>query len=77
MGPTRGVLARGRGVPMTRRICAWCKTDLGPATFDAGGRTHTICDECAAKMLADCGLEPARVLRYAHTRIRSNDDDGS
>ena len=30
-----------------RRVCAWCKRDLGPApTLKAGEVTHGICPKC-------------------------------
>ncbi len=34
--------------PTGRRICAWCKKDLGPA--ESEGDTHGICEECLAKV---------------------------
>lgn len=32
-----------------RRVCAWCKLEMGMVEFDwepPGGITHGICDEC-------------------------------
>lgn len=34
-----------------RRICAWCKKDLGH--FEGDVDTHGICPECKEKMIAD------------------------
>jgi len=31
-----------------RRVCAWCKKDLGE--FDGKGTSHGICPECKKKM---------------------------
>lgn len=39
--------------PKGRRICAWCKKDLGPAETERD--THGMCEECLAKTLADMG----------------------
>jgi len=36
-----------------KRVCAWCKKDLGVADYtssEPGEITHTICEECEAKM---------------------------
>jgi len=38
-----------------RRICAWCKKDMGISLLDNpvlnGDITHTICSECSDRML--------------------------
>lgn len=34
-----------------RRICSWCKKDLGQFTGDKD--SHGICPECKEKMMAD------------------------
>ena len=33
--------------PKGRRICAWCKADMGPAQTELN--THGICDKCQEK----------------------------
>ncbi len=42
-----------------KRICAWCKKDMGTIEGDCGDEalnvTHGICDECAEKMRKDIG----------------------
>lgn len=35
-----------------RKICAWCKTDLGPIGPEFTGDTHGICPDCQAAQLA-------------------------
>lgn len=35
-----------------RKICAWCKTDLGPIGPEFNGNTHGICPDCQAAQLA-------------------------
>ncbi len=37
--------------PKGRRICAWCKKDLGPAETEED--THGMCEECLAKFLKE------------------------
>lgn len=40
-----------------RRVCAWCKKDLGEAVgLTAGKVTHTVCPTCKAAALADTNL---------------------
>ena len=38
-----------------KRVCAWCKKDMGVAKgqFPQGDTTHGICPECAEKMKSD------------------------
>lgn len=33
--------------PKGRRICSWCKKDMGPVETEMD--SHTICEECRAK----------------------------
>jgi len=40
--------------PKGRRICAWCKKDLGPAETEKN--SHGICEECLAKVSEE--IEP-------------------
>ncbi|MBI4085960.1 MAG: hypothetical protein HY433_01805 [Candidatus Liptonbacteria bacterium] len=40
----------GTETPKGRRICAWCKKDLGPAETEED--THGMCDECKTKAFA-------------------------
>jgi len=35
-----------------RKVCAWCKKDLGPFD-DQPGDSHGICDKCAEEQLKD------------------------
>ena len=34
-----------------RRICAWCKKDLGALNYSSDKDSHGICPECAKKAL--------------------------
>lgn len=34
-----------------KRICAWCKRELSPASGDEGQITHGICDSCSVEFL--------------------------
>lgn len=34
-----------------RRVCAWCKRDLGPAGPDFTGDTHGMCETCRDTVL--------------------------
>ena len=36
-----------------RRICAWCKKDMGEFNGATGGDTHGICSDCLEKQMAD------------------------
>ncbi len=35
--------------PKSRRICAWCKKDMGPSATERD--SHGICESCAAEQL--------------------------
>ena len=37
--------------PQGRRVCAWCKKDMGPA--DTEQDTHGICEDCATKFFKE------------------------
>jgi len=34
-----------------RRICAWCKKDMGE--YEGQGNTHSICPDCEKQVYAD------------------------
>ncbi len=44
-----------------RRVCAWCKLDMGIAPGEDGKVTHCICETCEAKFFAE--LDPQVQLR--------------
>ena len=33
-----------------KRICAWCRKDMGKSKDDEEGETHGICPECKKKL---------------------------
>jgi hypothetical protein len=41
--------------PKGRRICAWCKKDMGGAETEQD--THGMCEECLARVKKEEGLE--------------------
>lgn len=43
---------------MARRICSYCKVDLGPAAENCPGDTHGICGSCLEKQLAEIDQPP-------------------
>ncbi|MDE2079691.1 MAG: hypothetical protein KGI73_04920 [Patescibacteria group bacterium] len=46
--------AEGEKSLQGRRICSWCKKDMGPAD-NLERDTHGICEECAAKHFPEAG----------------------
>jgi len=40
--------------PKGKRVCAWCKKDMGPANVE--GVTHGICEECLIRVKEEEGL---------------------
>lgn len=36
-----------------RRVCAWCKKDMGAIGDGQPGDSHGICDDCLEKMKAE------------------------
>lgn len=43
---------------MSRRICSYCKADLGPAPAGCSGDTHGICPTCLDALLAEIDSQP-------------------
>ena len=35
---------------MMKRVCSWCKKDMGEKPGPDGQVTHGVCDECAKEM---------------------------
>jgi len=36
-----------------KRICAWCRKEMGEVAPEQPGITHGICEECREKVLAE------------------------
>lgn len=54
--PRMGVRGDYLVVPLAeagRRVCAWCKTDMGPRWCGTAGTTHGACEPCRKGLQAD------------------------
>jgi hypothetical protein len=59
-----------------RKICAWCRCDLGPLTYTADNHSYGICATCLqshyADLLEDAPAPPVAVVhaaQCAHHRL--------
>ena len=62
--PHRKALAKRfkKGIDEGRRICAWCKKDMGDAPGTSGD-THGICPACKKKMMKDLPKKKEPVVK--------------
>ena len=61
---------------MTKKICAWCKKDLGEAQNSPSIITHGICLECADKLLRDVKIPFDDFLDSLNTPVLVIDNEG-
>lgn len=61
LSPDRIVETDGLGAPLMRRVCGWCRADLGMVVCrpdQVGDTSHGMCPACSAKLTASLEVEP-------------------